>query len=164
MKKYRPFIKFICFAIVAAFWAWKGQPFVHDNEKAIDIIINVFSILAGFLIAILTLFSDMRFDESANWRKLELQEAAQQQKYGKHSLLFFAYLFVLVVVFLVVLLTGQANSSLKDSQVVVYLERIYLFLAVLSVIYSLFLPSNLLKIRKQEFDRLQKSKLPKSSN
>ena len=77
---------------------------------------------------------------------------------------FFAYLFVLVAVFLVVLLTGQANSSLKDSQIVVYLERSYLFLAVLSVIYSLFLPSNLLKIRKQEFDRLQKSKLPKSSN
>lgn len=164
MKKYRPFIKFTCFTIVAAFLAWKGQPFVHANEKAIDIIINVFSILAGFLIAILTLFSDMRFDESANWRKLELQEAVQQQKNGKHSLLFFAYLFVLVVVFLVVLLTGQANSSLKDSQAVIYLERSYLFLAVLSVIYSLSLPSNLLKIRKQEFDRLQKSKLPKSSN
>ena len=89
MKKYRPFIKFTCFTIVAAFLAWKGQPFVHANEKAIDIIINVFSILAGFFIAILTLFSDMRFDESANWRKLELQGAVQQQKYGKHSLLFF---------------------------------------------------------------------------
>ncbi len=164
MNKYSPFIKFICFAIAAAFLAWKGQPFAHGNEKAIEIIINVFSILAGFLIAILTLFSDMRFDESANWRKLELQEAVQQQKFGKHSLLFFTYLSVLISVFLVILLTGQENSSLKDSSIITCLELVYLFLAILSVIYSLFLPSNLLKIRKQEFDRLHKSKLPKNSN
>ncbi len=60
MKKYLPLLRFLLIACISAFLAWKGQPFVHGNEKAVDLIINVFAILAGFLIAIMTLFSDMR--------------------------------------------------------------------------------------------------------
>ena len=66
MKKYLPLLRFLLIACISAFLAWKGQPFVHGNEKAVDLVVNVFAILAGFLIAIMTLFSDMRFDEDAN--------------------------------------------------------------------------------------------------
>lgn len=157
--KYLPLFKFLCLAIIAAFLAWKGQPFLYENEKALDIIINVFSILSGFLIAILTLFSDIRVD-GANWRKLELQEQVQVQRYNKHALLFFAYLSVLITAFVTNLLIGQPNSIWKNSLLVIWLERICLFLTILSITYSLFLPSNLIKMRKKELNKLKQSIMP----
>lgn len=49
--------------------------FCSWEREAVDLIINVFAILAYFLIAIMTLFSDMRFDEDANWRQIQIREA-----------------------------------------------------------------------------------------
>ena len=109
MKNKAPLIRFILISILSALLAYVGQPFVHENEKAIDLIINVFSILSGFLIAIMTLFTDMKFDEDANWRQLKLQENLQEQRYTKHSFLFYVYLCVLVFVFLVVLLKNNKD-------------------------------------------------------
>lgn len=159
-NKNSPIIRFILIAILSGLLAYFGQPFVHGNEKAIDLVINVFSILAGFLIAIMTLFSDMQFDEEANWRQIQIREDIQEQRYIKHSMLFYTYLSVLVCVFLVVLLTH--NKGYKDNYIVFGLEYIYLFLACISVFYSAFLPSNLIKNRKEQFRKLMEKKKPKS--
>ena len=85
-NKRTPIIRFILIAILSGLLAYLGQPFVHGNEKAVDLVINVFAILAGFLIAIMTLFSDMRFDEDANWRQIQIREGVQEQRYIKHFL------------------------------------------------------------------------------
>lgn len=159
MKKYLPLLRFLLIACISAFLAWKGQPFVHGNEKAIDLIINVFAILAGFLIAIMTLFSDMRFDEDANWRQIQIREGVQEQRYIKHSLLFYTYLAVLVCVFIVILLAHK--EEYKNGPAIFWLERSYLFLACISIFYSVFLPGNLIKSRKEEFKKLMEKKKPK---
>ncbi|HGG9983471.1 TPA: hypothetical protein ACJKEI_001808, partial [Neisseria meningitidis] len=147
MKKYLPLLRFLLIACISAFLAWKGQPFVHGNEKAVDLIINVFAILAGFLIAIMTLFSDMRFDEDANWRQIQIREGVQEQRYIKHSLLFYTYLAVLVCVFIVILLAHIVillahKEEYKNGPAIFWLERSYLFLACISIFYSVFLPGN----------------------
>ncbi|MCI4078616.1 hypothetical protein MM809_38615, partial [Klebsiella pneumoniae] len=97
-----------------------------------------FAILAGFLIAIMTLFSDMRFDEDANWRQIQIREDVQEQRYIKHSLLFYTYLAVLVCVFIVILLAHK--EEYKNGPAIFWLERSYLFLACISIFYSVFLP------------------------
>lgn len=160
--KRAPIIRFILIAILSGLLAYLGQPFVHGNEKAIDLIINVFAILAGFLIAIMTLFSDMRFDEDANWRQIKIREDVQEQRYSKHSMLFYTYLAVLVCVFLVILLAHK--EEYKNGQIICWLERGYLFLACISIFYSVFLPGNLIKNRKEEFRKLMDKKRPKSSS
>lgn len=45
----------IVFGIAAG---WFGQDLIHDNDDARDLIVTVFSILAGFLIAVMTLLGD----------------------------------------------------------------------------------------------------------
>ena len=35
-----------------------GQPLLHGNEDAVSVIVNVFSILAGFLVTIMTLLGE----------------------------------------------------------------------------------------------------------
>lgn len=146
--------RFICFVIIATFLAYKGQPLIHGNEKAIDIIINVFAILAGFLIAVMMLFNDVDFDEDANWRKNQLRENAQNQKFTKHSILFWAYLLVVFFVFIAILF--------KDTKYVCWLEYLYLWLACISILYSFLLPNDLRKMRKRKFNKLMKKKLPNS--
>ena len=103
MSKYSPLRRFALITILSGMLAWLGQPFIHGNEKAIDIIIYVFSILSGFLIAIMTLFGDIKYNQNVNWRKLQLQENASKQRYSKHFLLFYGYLSVLISVFISVL-------------------------------------------------------------
>ena len=49
-NKRTPIIRFILIAILSGLLAYLGQPFVHGNEKAVDLVINVFAILAGFLL------------------------------------------------------------------------------------------------------------------
>lgn len=159
MKTYRPLIRFMLIACLSALLAWKGQPLVHGNEKAVDLIINMFAILAGFLIAIMTLFSDMRFDEDANWRQLQLREDLQERHYDRHSLLFYAYIAVLICVFMVVLL--KHSPEYENSTVLICFEYAYLFLACISVFYSVFLPSKLIQTRKEAFAQLMKHKKPR---
>lgn len=146
--------RFIGFVIIATFLAYKGQPLIHGNEKAIDIIINVFAILAGFLISVMMLFNDVDFDEDANWRKIQLREDAQNQKFTKHSILFWTYLLVVFLAFIAILF--------KDTKYVCWLEYSYLWLACISILYSFLLPSDLRKMRKRKFNKLMGKKLPKS--
>ena len=154
-----PLKRFVLIVILSASLAYAGLPFVHGNEKAVDLMVNVFAILAGFLIAIMTLFSDMRFDEDANWRQIQVREDIQEQRYLKHSFLFYTYLAVLICVFIVVLLSSQ--DEYKNSLLVYGFEYVYLFLACISIFYSMFLPSNLIKIRKEELKKLMDKKKPK---
>ena len=158
-NKRTPIIRFILIAILSGLLAYLGQPCVHGKEKAVELIINVFAILAGFLIAIMTLFSDMRFDEDANWRQIQIREGVQEQRYIKHSLLFYTYLAVLVCVFIVILLAHK--EEYENGLAIFWLERSYLFLACISIFYSVFLPGNLIKSRKEEFKKLMEKKKPK---
>lgn len=162
LENYYPFFRFLLFAMIAAFLAWKGQIFIHRNDKAIDLIINVFSILTGFLIAILTLLSDLQIDENANWRKLSLNENRYKQRYNKHSLLFYTYLLTLVFIFLTILLSH--NDEYKDGKIICSLEYIYLWFVCISLIYSAFLPSRLIQIRNERLQRILGSKKPKSKS
>lgn len=155
-------IRFVLIVALSALLAYVGQPFIHGNEKAVDLIINVFAILAGFLIAIMTLFSDMRFDEDANWRQLQVREDIHDQRYLKHSMLFYTYLAVLICVFVVVLLSNKKDY--QDSLLIFGFEYAYLFLACISIFYSMFLPNNLIKSRKEELKKLMNKKKPKYPN
>ena len=101
----------------------------------------------------------MRFDEDANWRQIQIREGVQEQRYIKHSLLFYTYLAVLVCVFIAILLAHK--EEYKNGPAIFWLERSYLFLACISIFYSVFLPGNLIKSRKEEFKKLMEKKKPK---
>ena len=51
--------------VLGGYW---GQPWIHENERAINVIVTSFSILAGFLIAIRTIIGDPAIFFWRSWR------------------------------------------------------------------------------------------------
>lgn len=84
-----------------------GQPYIHNNSEAINIIVTVFSILAGFLIAVITLVGDPASLPSGSWRKARFASDIIYERLEKHKMLFLAYLMTLSLIFLDVLIQGK---------------------------------------------------------
>lgn len=172
INEYRPFFIFLFVALIAGIASWGGQIYIHNNEKAIEIIVNIFSILTGFLVVILTMLSEVKIDEAADWRILLLMNEKNKQRYDKHRLLFFAYLASLVCIFVTILLSNQNKkitvsnalctlsiSSIND-KIICLLEYLYLWLIFISIIYSLLLPYWLKQIWQEQVNSILKRKKP----
>ncbi|RKM24061.1 hypothetical protein D6D69_01230 [Moraxella catarrhalis] len=145
--------------IVAGGISYVAQPLVHASSNANSVLINVFTILMGFLFAIMALFANVEYDTSANWRQLEVQENINQSRFDKLHFLFYLYLAVLISVFMAVLLKDSKQH--QNSLLLVCLEYFYLWLASFALIVSVSLPSKLNTFRKNKFNEAIKDKRPK---
>jgi hypothetical protein len=62
-------LTFLTFAVALSLvFSWVGQPLIHGNQSAIDVIVTVFSILAGFLVAIIAIIGDPASIPKGSWR------------------------------------------------------------------------------------------------
>lgn len=140
----------ITFGIAVLLWScigsYYGQPLIHGNQDAINIIVTMFSILAGFLVAIITLVGDPKSLPSGNWQKAQLGYTRTYNRLVRHKWLFKLYLTTLALVFLSVLL----KDKLQDYQLII--ERIYLALALAAFVFSLRLPSTLMIIQQERIE------------
>lgn len=132
-------------AVVGAYW---GQPLIHGNDTAINVIVTVFSILAGFLVAIIAIVGDPLLIPSGTWRIAEGTRDKTIQRLTRHKYLFHAYLIALALVF--------ASTLLRDTHqcVGIWLERAYLFLSIFAFVISLRLPAALMKTQQERVDHL----------
>lgn len=138
---------FIALALAAGIGAgYFGQPFVHGKEKAIDVIITVFSILAGFLVAIMGLLGDGSLLLPGSWRVTEMQRKALKRRMARQQWLFYIYMLTLLAVFFSTLIDDDL-AALKE-----WVERIYLGAAVTAFILSFGLPISLAGI---QLDRVE---------
>lgn len=149
-------------AVLAASAAvgWYGQPFVHGNEEARGVIVNVFSILAGFLITVMTLLGEPGLYRGRTWRSDAVKRSNVYQRLVRHKWLFITYLIVLALVFI----TTIAAENGPDSAAVTCLEGLYLGFATFAFIYSLMLPSRLLNLQLARFDELVDSRRKGEAN
>lgn len=141
------------FAVSAAI-GWYGQPFVHGNDEARGVIVNVFSILAGFLITVMTLLGEPGLYRGRTWRSDAVKRSNVYQRLVRHKWLFISYLTVLALVFMSAIVAKREPNG----QLVAYLEVLYLGFATLAFIYSLMLPSRLLNLQLARFDELVESR------
>lgn len=123
------------------------QPHIHNNQDAINIIVTVFSILAGFLVAIITIVGDPGSLPNGSWRAARLGSERTYNRLTRKKWLFILYLFTLALIFTTVLIKG------KNPIVELWLERIYLFLAVYAFTLSFQLPSALLKLQQERIEQ-----------
>ncbi len=156
----RKVLTFIIIVGLSGIISYFAQPHIHNNEKAVDLIINVFSILAGFLVAIMTLFSDFSINNETNWREVSLQKQTIRVRAAKNKHLFYCYLMVLVFVFVSILFT-QSEDPLHQ-EVVKYAEYIYLYFASIALGYSLFLPNKIYQLQKEKLDNAIKERKPEN--
>ncbi|MEQ8966766.1 MAG: hypothetical protein RID91_13135 [Azospirillaceae bacterium] len=151
---YRAYGGLAIFAGIGAFIF--GHPYIEDNSEAMTVIVTVFSILAGFLIAVMTLLGDQSL-VPGGWKIIEKQRKTIEAKLIRQKWLFFLYLFTLLVIFLTTL-TPAEYVELKD-----WLERVYLGLSVTAFILSFRLPSTLMEIQVSKVDAITEARYNKSS-
>lgn len=141
---------FIVAFILSAVAGWLGQPLIHGNDEAIAVIVNVFSILAGFLVTIMTLLGEPSLFRGRNWRADAVKRSNVYRRLVRHKFLFITYLSVLGLVFASTLITGKY----PEHPAVIWIERTYLALSTLAFILSLILPSRLMSLQLARFDEL----------
>ncbi len=133
---------------------WYGQSLIHGNNEAIGIIVNVFSILAGFLVAIITLLGEPSLYRGKTWRSDAVKRSNVYNRLVRHKWLFITYLLVLGLVFLTTLLT----KKYPNHEAIIWLEHVYLGLATFAFMMSLALPSRLMNLQLARFDELVESR------
>ncbi|MBB6262098.1 hypothetical protein FHS77_002666 [Paenochrobactrum gallinarii] len=134
------------FAVAAGTAAgWYGQDLVHGNEKARDVIVTVFSILAGFLIAIMTLMGDQSV-LPGSWKIAQAQRDKIRAKLIRQKWLFYFYLVTLSLIF------GHTLIAPKHPDIADWVERAYFGFAVASFILSFKLPSTLMAVQTDRID------------
>jgi len=134
---------FLCSAIGAYF----GQPLIHGNDNAINIIVTVFSILAGFLVAIITIIGDPSSLPSGSWQRARLGSEVLYNRLARHKLLFLMYLTTLLLIFVSVLVKGK--FELLDT----WFERTYLFFSISAFSLSFQLPSALMNLHMERIEQ-----------
>lgn len=126
--------------------SYLAQPLVHGNEQAINVIITVFSVLAGFLVAIIAIVGDPVLLPPGTWRAAEMERGKLNRRLIRHKWLFTLYLVTLGFVFFALLLKDE------NPLIVLWIERAFLFFGVFAFILSLALPRSLINVQRERID------------
>lgn len=139
---------FVCYVALALVFAWHFQPKYHGNGNAMTVLVTVFSILAGFLVAVMAIVSNDRALRGKNWRQNTFYLQQIRRELRMHGLLFYLYLVVLAMAFLTELKLGWPHL------VQVGLELFMLFLACLAMLFSFMLPGHLTNRHIKDLEHL----------
>lgn len=110
-----------------------GGDYIVNNEKAQDVVVNLFSILAGFIIAIMTLLSDASL-RPGSWGRMRGDAEVIRRRLDRQQYLFWLYLVTLSVV-----LTGRLLQA-KSPELSSAVQKAGFGLAVMSLVLSFALP------------------------
>lgn len=167
MAGWRRYIKKTIFLLlsiaVGSVFSFVFQPLVKSSS--LDVLVNIYSILAGFLIGVIALIGDPSSLPKGSWR---IAESASRNTYrslqGARNLLYI-YLITLLAIFMYKLLFVDGlelieKISILNFNIGIYIlraknifEYIILFTSAVAFIYSFKLPGKLFSIQK---DRVSK--------
>lgn len=141
----------IRYAVAVTLWSGLGsyiaKPLIEGNQDAINVIVTVFSILAGFLIAVITLIGDPKSLPSGGWQLARLGSDLTYNRLTRQKWLFYIYLIALVLIFVSMLLKGLFK------EINVWVEYVYLFFSIIAFILSFKLPSTLMELQRERIEQ-----------
>jgi hypothetical protein len=141
---------FIALCAVAAFAAAAyGQPYVHHNADLVLVIVTVFTVFAGFLIAVITILGDPTMIPDGSWRIAESRRDNIERRLRTHVWLFVLYLLTIGLLFTGVLIQAALD---EHHSVRIWIERLYLFFGVFSFLLSFALPISLMTLQRARVD------------
>lgn len=134
---------------IGAITAFKAQPYVGRNSDVILIVVTVFTVFAGFLVAIIALIGDPILIRNGTWRAAEIGRDQVQRRLIWHIGLFALYLLTIALLF-----TGVICERALDEHSIIrlWVERAYLFLGVTSFLFTFALPVMLLRMQQARYD------------
>jgi hypothetical protein len=136
----------ILIGLVAAYF---GQPYVHHNADLILIIVTVFTVFAGFLIAIIAILGDPIMIPDGSWRLAERGRAGVQRRLTSHVWLFVFYLITIGLLFTVAIF---AKALDEHNIVKMWIEWACLFFGVTSFLFTFALPGALSELQQSRYD------------
>lgn len=137
----------LAFALsVSAAVAYFFHPMVANNPDAVNTVVTIFSILAGFLIAVITLIAEPTLKKAKNWTELQAMKKTVKRRLYRQKLLFFLYLLTLGIA-LCMFLVPATQPNIKTG-----LEMAFLGLATFVFLASFDLPSALMKIQMDRYE------------
>lgn len=137
-------IIFATFCLGAAAWAAiYGEPLVRHNTDAILILTTVFTVFAGFLVAIITVLGDPALIPDGSWRAAEARRDSIEARLITHVWLFVGYLVAIGFIFVGVVVR-DAPANVVSEIAKVWIDRAYIFFGVSSFLFTFALARSLL--------------------
>ena len=135
---------------VAVFAAvlWRGGSVTDGNTEALRILVTSFSVLAGMLIAIITVLGDPQALYPGSWRIASAHRRRIRYALFRYELLFYVYLVVIALAFAAALL-GKIAS---DAAIARCFERVALSLGAGALVWSFGLPAAIIRARMERLD------------
>ncbi|MDU4356068.1 MAG: hypothetical protein E7I59_21520 [Phytobacter diazotrophicus] len=123
-----------------------------NNTDALNLVANVFSILSGFLLLVIT----MSGENSAVIANLNDFDAANQERrfimrFNKYYMLFLLYILTLALIFIFYLIAKEKDDSSKYLPLLkLSISHIIAFLTCFSFIQSTFIPLKIKELFKEK--------------
>lgn len=140
--------------IVSCTVGYFGQPLITENRDAVNTVVTVFSILAGFLIAVITFVTQPVIKGAKDWKELQLRKPEVKAKLWRHRILFYLYLSTLGMALALFLVP----SSLE--KLMFWLEVFFLSLATFVFLLSFTLPKSLMDLQLAQYEEELISRAP----
>lgn len=137
-------------ALVSAAIAWFAEPHVRDNKDFFVAIVTIFSVFAGFLVAVMSIAGEPLIAKGGTWAVLELSRDDAIHKMNRAQLLFYVYLIAAALVLVVIALQTTHDPLLKE--VLRWADLVGMWFACMGVLFSFALPTMLLGIQKARID------------
>ena len=140
---------FICVSISIAA-AYFGSHLIRNNSDANTILITMFTVFAGFLVAVMVIIGDPAMIPAGSWRVAENRRENVERSLVRHMWLFWIYLAVIGLIFLVSILKEAKFEYVEEVRG--YVERAYMFMAVFSFLLTLALPKMVSDVQRARVD------------
>jgi len=130
--------KFLACAGAGIASGYFGRDWIVNNSDAINLIATIFSVLAGFLIAVMALIADERAIAMKGRRFAHFEGKNIRARLVRHKHLFQLYLVIMLLAFLVTLKLG-IPARVSD-----LMHQTMLGLSVMAFLLSFSLPSQIM--------------------
>lgn len=141
-------------ALISVACGYYLQPLISGNEQAINTIVTIFSILAGFLIAVITFIAEPTIRAATSWKDLQLNKRNVRNRIFRHRLLFYLYLITLGLAFCMFLLPDEFVRA------TLWMERGFIGLSAFVFISSFKLPGSLMELQMARYEAELEEKKP----
>lgn len=146
----------IAFSVTLVF----GELLTHKNTVALTVMATVFSVFAGFTIAITTLLGDPGGLYPGSWRIASAHRRQVRRRLRRQAVLFYVYLLVLGLAFAAALL-GNIKG---DSELARWFERIALSFGAGAFVWSLALPLSVFRANVGRLDAEVDTRRPRGQS
>ncbi|WKD29549.1 hypothetical protein NDQ72_06290 [Halomonas sp. KG2] len=136
---YKKVVKLLTLLLLAGVSAYFLQPWYAESDRASIIIVSVFSMLSGFLLAVMAVVANDKSLRGRNWREKTYYLQSISDELFRHQITFYVYLLTLVAVFAASVSGTWCSDTQKGAQYAL------LFFATIGIVLSFRLPAELKK-------------------